>query len=173
MSSAKINKGSVTHKAADNRKVAVRVTPADVEQLELKRKAVALRGAGATYDLIGESLGIPAQRAAVYVNSAYEELRKECKEEFALVFDIEASRLDDLQRAHWPNKADPKHASIILSVMERRARMFGIDAPEKRELTGANGAPLVSEDLISRITDKLFGGSTAPSNAGEGEGSPS
>lgn len=40
---------------------------------------------------------------------------------------------------------DPRYLTIILNCIERRCKLLGLDAPEKRVLTGADGGPIEVE----------------------------
>ena len=49
--------------------------------------------------------------------------------------DIEAMRLDELQAAIWQKAVEGEGAAIdrVLHVMARRAKLLGLDEPERRE----------------------------------------
>ena len=118
-----------------------------IEVAEQKKKALTLRLAGMSYRGIGENLGLGMATAHRYVLS---ELAKIPKEEADKVREIERERLDNLQvrlekkLRGDPTKGldgDPAVIPNILRVMERRARMLGLDAPTATIIDGI--APLI------------------------------
>lgn len=56
-----------------------------------------------------------------------------------------------------------QHGAVdrLVKLMEREARLFGYDAPQKQELTGAGGAPLLSEANIIAVLAGLSDGQLA------------
>jgi predicted transcriptional regulator len=46
---------------------------------------------------------------------------------------------------------DPRFLTIVDRCIDRRCKIFGLDAPQKRELTGKGGAPLIPDDNTIRI----------------------
>lgn len=96
-------------------------------------KAAQLRAAGATFREIGEALNINDTWARTLVLRALEASKYEAAE---LMRTQEGLRLDRLQRAHWPKalEGDAKAAQVVLRCMDRRARLFGLDAPIQAEV---------------------------------------
>ncbi len=152
------------------------LNPAQIE--ETRKFAVDLRTSGLTYAEIGKRLGIDPTYAGTLVRGA---LKRISNEEVSDLVKIEAARLDKLQ--YIANKSmevifnrlavaeedgQPLLAFIVetkelqqliasnLSVMERRAKMLGLDAPKRTELTGLNGGPIetVWEIEVRGIDDK-------------------
>lgn len=108
-------------------------------------KALDLRKAGASYRQIGAQLGVSEAQAFNDVKAALDALNKL---EIAAAEDVrrlELERLDTLTLALWPNAKSGKEGAIdrILKLMERRAKLLGLDAPTKQELSGPDGEPLV------------------------------
>lgn len=100
------------------------------------RAAVALRLAGADYSEIATTLGYPTDLAA----------RRAIEDDLAVDADLpqredlrtfEALRLDALLKSVWPKATDPGNKEHILSVkaavsiIDRRIRLLGLDAPEE------------------------------------------
>jgi hypothetical protein len=50
-------------------------------------------------------------------------------------------------RAFENSKRDPKFIASILSILERRAKLLGLDGPAKLELSGPNGGPIESANV--------------------------
>ena len=84
---------------------------------------------------IGAILGVTAQRAHQLVGEALADLTREAAEQLR---EIEAERLDKLTTAFFPNavQGDLSAAAVVLRIMERRARLFGLDAPARHEVAG-------------------------------------
>ena len=120
-------------------------TPGSPQAIANKDKAVqalALRKTGATYEQIANALGYgnrsAAHRAVQRLLKAHEvegvdELRK-----------LEDSRLDEMLFAIYKiaKSGDLGAIDRILRIAERRAKLWGLDAPAKTEISGADGGPL-------------------------------
>ena len=52
--------------------------------------------------------------------------------------DMEVARLDRLLAAHWgkATKGDVNATRMVLTIMDRRAKLLGLDAPQKLDVTG-------------------------------------
>src|SRR3990167_1072450 len=107
----------------------------DNGQFQRRLKALELRLAGASYRQIGESLGIHYTTARDHVQVM---LQEHARAPADAVPNAEIARLDRLLLAHWPLaiKADPKATATVLSIMDRRARLLGLGAPQRVDLTG-------------------------------------
>ena len=99
-------------------------------------QALELRMAGATYRKIATQLGYPnpgnAYRAVARL------LTEHARESAEQVRAMELARLDRLLLAVWGKAAAGDVAAVdrALRVMERRARIMGIDAPQKIDISG-------------------------------------
>lgn len=104
-------------------------TPANVRTtLETMQQAAQLRAAGATFREIGEALSIDHTWARTLVLRALESATYEAA---TLMRTQEGLRLDRLQRSYWQQAlaGDERAGRLIIRIMERRARLFGLDAP--------------------------------------------
>lgn len=115
---------------------------------ERQREAVALRRAGLEYDAIAKRLGYASKAGAfAAVRSA---LRRHESEEVRELRTLTALQLDDMHAALWPRAiaGDLRAVDGVLAIMERRARLFGLDAPTKNDLriAGAGVAYVVVRD---------------------------
>ena len=109
-------------------------TPTRVQQTtETMWKAAQLRAAGATFREIGQTLHIDPTWARTLVLRALDESKFDAADTMRTQ---EGMRLDRLQRAHWSNalNGDVKAATVVLRCMDRRARLFGLDAPVQAEV---------------------------------------
>src|SRR5262245_36652802 len=105
-------------------------------------KALELRIAGGTYRAIGQQLGISEYAAYYDIQDELGRLDQVCQKKAERLRDLEGRRLDVLQLALAPGirTGDPRAIATAVRLMERRARLFGLDAPT--EFSGPNGGPL-------------------------------
>jgi hypothetical protein len=116
--------------------------------------------AGASYHEIGTTLGITRQRAHQLVKAALEESWTKLSEDVNHLRAMEARRTEALILGLWPNRSQPRFADTINRIMERRARLLGLDAPTRIDervqgvvrfevVTGIDGQPGVEGLLES------------------------
>ena len=103
--------------------------------IEREKKCIELRRAGATYDEIATTLGYAASGVArdAYLRALKRTLVDAGAPEAR---DAELDRLERLQRSWWlpALSGDERAARVVLSVMDRRAKLLGLDAPIKSEI---------------------------------------
>lgn len=98
-----------------------------------------LRKRGATYTQIGEKLGLTKAGAYDAVHRAIEKHRAAVKEDVGEVVAIELERLDSLYAVVYQQAVAGNHGALdrCLSIAARRAKLLGLDAPTRQELSGA------------------------------------
>ena len=117
-------------------------SPRIIADKEKAQQAIALRKEGNTYDQIAAQLGYAsrssARRAVVRL------LQANTVEAVGDLRTLEDGRLDDMLRAIYGAAVQGDLATIdrILRISERRAKLWGLDAAVKQEITGADGGPL-------------------------------
>ena len=106
---------------------------AEIEARQLQ--ALDLRLAGASYRQIGNQLNVSHVQAMRDVATMIAEYASEPAD---VVRKAEVARLDKLMLAHWPSaiKGDHKATQTVLQIMDRRARLLGLDAPQRIDVTG-------------------------------------
>jgi hypothetical protein len=114
-------------------------SPAAIERLERDLKCVEMRRAGVGWDAIAKQLGYadPGHAYAQFmaVMKAYP------REKVEQARDVELDRYDRLQTAIWAQCLDQdsknQHWAIdrALKLMDQRARLLGINAPVRQEVT--------------------------------------
>ena len=104
---------------------------------ERREKALKYRKAGMTYKQIGEQLGISFQAAHKLVISALDEITKKINEEADQLRTLEVERLNTLFLSMYNKAIKGDHGAVdrCLRIMERRARLLGLDAPTKQDVT--------------------------------------
>ncbi len=128
-------------------------TPAVVEHVEKQRQALELRKAGATFDQIAKALGYANAGGAYKVVQAG--LRAVVQQPADEVRQLEVERLDAMLRALWPDAMAGKWLAIdrCLGIMDRRARLLGLDAPLRIE------EHVITEDAVDaeirRLSEQL------------------
>ena len=100
-----------------------------VAEADRQRLAVEARRAGAAYDDIARQLGYRDKSGAYRAVRAG--LAKALREPADDLRALELARLDRLQLAHWQKAAagDAAATHTVLKIMERRAKLLGLDAP--------------------------------------------
>jgi len=117
------------------------------------QRALDLRSTGASYDGIGRGMGISKTRAYQLVTAALADLDEELKAMADGLRALELLRLDAIAYAHWERRDNPRNADVILKVMERRAKLLGLDAPTKVAQTTPDGDALPPALDLSKLTD--------------------
>lgn len=127
--------------------------PDILEATEKRKRAIALRKAHYSYQEIADELGLSKTRVRQYVAEAMDENRKETAEEAAEIREMELLRLDELLKAWFPmaKAGDDKAAGIVLKAQERRAKLLGLDAPVRQELTGKDGGPMQTVNAHAKL----------------------
>lgn len=128
---------------------AAKTSPRRIKSTERTLAALELRKKGLSYSQIGKELQVRPSTAYRYVVSELANLADVCLEEAAVIRDIELQRLDDLYQIAWVEANAGNVAAIdrCLRVMERRAKLLGLDAPEKIDHGGDIQIVLHSVDM--------------------------
>lgn len=108
-------------------------SPRRARAAERERQASDLRRAGASYQKIAATLGISREGARKAVMRAMDRARKLATEDAREILERELERLDELQVALWPKARAGVPGSVdrVLRVMERRAKLLGLDAAQR------------------------------------------
>ena len=105
----------------------------EADQAERRRQALELRKAGATYDQIARQIGYANEGGAYKaVQAALKAVYREPADE---VRKLELERLDRLTLALWTRAKEGEAEAIdrVLKLMDRRAKLLGLDAPTRHE----------------------------------------
>lgn len=78
------------------------------------------------------------------VQAELKRLAKQTKETTEQVRQQETIRLDEMAKGVYPLAilGDVKSVEAMLKIMQHKARLYGLEAPVRAELTGKDGAPL-------------------------------
>lgn len=147
------------------------------EQIDKEIKVLELKRSGATWDAIAEVVGYANGSGAfkAYQRAMVRTMQQPADE----LRNAEVDRLDRLQRAFWfdaiGSKDQPpvlKAAEFVLKVIDRRAKLLGLDAPTKIQAEVVTYDASGIEADIERIAHNLRGmdqGVTLALEAGTGE----
>jgi len=137
---------------------------------ENRQKCIDLRRDGKTYAQIGQEMGFTAQRAHAIITKELARIRSERQQSNEDVRDIEIERIDKLmgvcmERADPPETKDPELLELqaenrmkaidrAVKLMDRRAKLLGLDAP-KRIDTSITNNPLstASDEELDKLID--------------------
>jgi hypothetical protein len=153
-----------------------------------RTKLLELRRQGVRYDddriaAIGYSSPSAARKDLNRVLQAH---REEEAAEVSTYRQQENERLDALLEAAWPRATQPspvfdkegntvgeeldmRAVDTVLRLMDRRAKLNGLDMPTKAELTGAGGGPLQMNQATTAELEALIGIGPAPRDEEDGQ----
>lgn len=117
--------------------------------LERQIQVLELRQSGWSFRAIGEKLDISHVQAWQDFQNALTELREVSNDKADDLRQLELERLDALTKALEPMAMVGNTNSInaYLRVMERRAKLLGLDAPEKKEFKFEELSKLSDDEL--------------------------
>lgn len=127
-------------------------TQREYDRAERKKNALELRLAGASYRDIAQALEVSPATALQDCKEALADIPAQQADEMRTV---ELSRLDRLQRAVWPRaiKGDLQAVDRAIKIIDRRAKLFGLDAPQQVQIT-ANDIDLdAAVDKMLRVAE--------------------
>jgi hypothetical protein len=106
---------------------------------ERRKKAIAMRLAGADWQAIADTLGYASRGAAhTDVTRSLEANRREEAAAAEELRQVTVMRYDRLQAAWWKKAidGDPKAAEIVIKCLAGRAKIEGVEAPDKINVSG-------------------------------------
>lgn len=139
--------------------VSKNTSAARIEAAETRKKALEMRLLGMPYRRISENLGISVSTAHKAVTKGLVELEKSQEDAAKGVLQMELDRLDQLQFAHFRQavKGDGAATDRVLKIMDRRAKLLGLDAPSKIAPTTPDGMEtyqgMTERELDQRIAE--------------------
>lgn len=132
---------------------------------ERERLCLDLRKSGRTYREIGAELHVSESRACHITTRALKRVVAEGARDLRL---LELTRLDQLQEAVWtaattsnPEAPDVQYKAVdrVLSIMQRRARLMGLDSAQEVQVVGAVTLEVAAtaREAISAELDQIGG----------------
>jgi hypothetical protein len=115
-----------------------RVTPETLETVEHTERAVKLRRDGYTYREIAKEMKITLREAHRLVTRAFRAVQRHAKEATEQYVELQVERLEAMYRALAPRmekatEGQSRAIEVALKVLERQAKLLGLDAPAKTE----------------------------------------
>lgn len=125
-----------------------------IAAMRRKDEAIDLKADGLSFAQIGDRLGISRQAAHKLVMSAIDEEREERPQKVAQLIEVSNRRLMRLMVRYFPDaeKGDLAALGAVLKLEERFAKLNGLDAATRTELSGPEGAPLQSAVFAIPLT---------------------
>lgn len=121
--------------------------------LEKQRQALELRKAGNTYEAIADELGYKNRSCAhKAVSTALRNIVAPHVEELRT---LEGERLDQMHAVLWDKAmaGDTRAVNLILRIMERRTKLFGLDTQIKSDQSGEATQVEYPKNVDLRIHD--------------------
>ncbi|SHL75449.1 hypothetical protein [Streptomyces yunnanensis] len=138
---------------------------------ERRAKAIRMKIEGATYTQIADALGY-ASRSAAHMDVKRSLERHVVEEGLAIEAwrELELARLDTLQQAIWDKamSGDPRVIEAALKILDRRAKLLGLDSAIKLEVLTVDAL----DAQIQRLEAELNAAAIAAVDSEAGEAPP-
>lgn len=140
-------------------------SPRIITATEKQRQALEMRKAGKSFDIIAENLGY-RDRSGAY-RAIARALRKTIQQPAEEVRTLEVERLDAMLQAMWTQAKSGNQGAIdrVLRIMERRAKLLGLDAPTKSEIRISELDAAIEQGLAQLAGAGEAGPAPTPSTA--------
>lgn len=127
--------------------------PRMIEAKQKAARALDLRKQGKTFDEIAAEVPYSSKQAAYdAVKRAIAAITREPASE---LIELELARLDSMWGKHYlkAQTGDVRALAACMKLMERRAKLLGLDAPAetKTELTGPDGKPIEFPSVVQIV----------------------
>jgi len=125
--------------------------PDKAETQRREARSIEMRQMGATYEAIADDLGL-LSRSAAY-RTVMRALSRHGAEEVGNLRMVEGARLDALHSVVWDQALTGDYAAIntVLKIMERRARLFGLDQAQRVAVKSTPALDAEIETLIDEL----------------------
>lgn len=146
-----------------------RQAPGKLRTAKLEEECLRLRLDGLSHREIAAELGIAPSTAYKRVRHALDTINQRNADEAGTLRTLESMRLDELQNAIWEKalEGDDKALGRVLAIMDRRAKLLGLDAPTKHEAeVSPAGLRLRREALVKQVRMACWGGGAMPAERG-------
>lgn len=114
-------------------------------------KALELRMEGKTFEAIAEEVGYAGKQGAY--DAVRRSLREIVREPAEELIRLDLERLDAMWGIHYLNAqaGDPQALASCMRIMERRAKLLGLDAPTKVAETDPDGNEKVAQPTLIKL----------------------
>ena len=133
-----------------------KLTPQRVVYLEKVLAAIELRKRGKNFQEIAATCGWKNRNGAYLAITRY--LQQSLREGTDELIQLEVERLDQLLDAVWTSSmsGDPKSVAAALKIMERRAKLLGLDKPVSQEIKVTHTEPPQAPADFSDFAKKMY-----------------
>ena len=106
-----------------------------------RQQALEYRASGMSYRAIGEAMGINQSNAYRMVKAEVQQIREKTSEQADELRTIELQRMDAMLAGLWSKATSGDGAAVdrVLRIMERRAKLIGLDSPTRNAFTDSEG----------------------------------
>jgi predicted transcriptional regulator len=135
-----------------------KTSAATVRVAENQKIALDLRRRGHSYTEIAEMMNVNRATAHGYVTKALEDALEQVKADANVLRAEEVSRLDALLNGLWDDAESGNVMAVdkVLKIMERRAKLLGLDSPQRIALGGdKDGLPIKYTELTDADLERL------------------
>jgi len=136
----------------------VKTGKGSIKSREIRAKAFELRKMGLSLEAVGQQLGVSRQRVHKLISKSLAELDALNTQSLTELRDLDLARLDDalLQMMVQMKRGNQGAVDRVIRILERRAKLIGLDAPTRTEMSGPGGEPLEFVDKTEEVRAKLF-----------------
>lgn len=130
----------------------------ELERRELTLQCIELRKQGYSYVRIGKALAISDKTVARYINARLDQLAEMSIQKVTNMRELQGQQLDAIIRAVWDlaiMKKDLWAIDRLLSTLDQKAKLFGLNKPVKTILAGDAENPLTIQDKQARDQELL------------------
>lgn len=122
---------------------------------ERRKKAFDLRKGGANYQQIGDALGMSRQGARKTVEAAIDKLNEEVSDAALHYRTLQLERLERMHFGLWTRAINGDDTAVdrIIKIMDRQAKLLGLDSPTKIAPTDPTGKNQAETCTIIYIPD--------------------
>jgi hypothetical protein len=133
-----------------------RTSAARARKLERQAKALELRRMGKGYTEIAAALGIGKSQAHRLVQAGLHDAREQIMASADDLRSEEISRLDGMLSGLWPDARKGNQGAVdrVLKIMERRAKLLGLDAPVRLAHGGDPDGPPIKDEHVQTLSDE-------------------
>lgn len=135
-----------------------KTSPVILKKLKMSARALELRQEGKTFARIAAELDVSPATVHNWVSEAIAELRGELHEAAERHRDMDLLRLDRLLATVLPLAnagTDPRWVEKALQILDRRARLLGLDAPTKTQAEITTPLSSLSDEEVRQRAIRL------------------
>jgi hypothetical protein len=136
-----------------------RTSARHIQAMDRTERALELRIAGKSLRYIATMLGISHQSVHELIQRA---MSVKIDQPAAELRRLEVERLDAIFDALFEQRGHPETARTLVKVMERRAKLLGLDAPTKTEITGILENPILDRESVRRMAEEVVARGSDP-----------